>query len=149
MLKLQDRRPERPKRRFRRCWLLSETVWVILHVPMIRRMGKMRMMKRLSRVSWAKMTNPAGWWAQSPTLYSSALRGFGRSRWSSTNWLNQDGKTQRTTSVNAIRSTAHPNWGFQPSFISKLMMTLRHLHRQHVESLSSVLTLSPEYSKGR
>jgi len=148
MLKSLDWRTESPKQRFRRCWLLSETVWVILQVLMMGRMGKMRTMKRLSRASWAKMTNPAGWWAQSPKQYSSGWRGFGRSRWSSMNRLNRDVRMQPTTAVNDIRSTAHSNWGFCQSFSRKQMMTLRHLHRHHLESLWRVLTLSPEYRKG-
>jgi len=39
-----------PKRRFWRWWLLSETVWVIMQVLTIGRMGQMWMMKRQS---WA------------------------------------------------------------------------------------------------
>jgi hypothetical protein len=52
------------------------------------------------------------------------------------------------TSVNKIPSTAHPNWGFRQSFSRTQMMTLLHLHRQHLESLWGVLTWSPEYRKG-
>ena len=83
VLKLQDWYPESTKRRSRRCWLLSDTVWVILQVLTLGRMRKTWMMKRLSRASWAKMMNPAGWWGQLPKLYSSAWRYLGRSRWSS------------------------------------------------------------------
>jgi len=149
MLKLDNWRPENMKRHLRRCWLLSETVWVMLEVPTIGRMGKMRMMKRLSRASSVKMKNPAGWWAQSRKRYRSAGRGFGKSRWSSMNWLNRDGRMQLTTSVNQRRSTANSNWGFLPSFSRKQMMTCWHLHRQHLESLWRVSTLSPEYRKGQ
>jgi len=146
MLKSGDWRPESPKRCLRRCWSLLETVWVILQVPTMGRMGKTRMIKRLSRASWAMMMNPAGWWAQSPKRYSSAWRAFGRSRWSSTNWLNPDGRMQHTTSVNEIRSTAHPNWGFRQLFSHKRLMTLRHLRRQHLESLWS-LDIVPRISQ--
>jgi len=97
---------------------------------------------------WAKMMILAGWWAQSPKPSSSAWRGFGRSRWSSTNWLNQDGRMQPTASVNKIQSTAPLNWGFRLSFSRKQMMMLRHLHQQHLGSWWRVLTLSPEYCKG-
>jgi len=66
MLKLRDWRTESPKTLLRRWRLLLETVWVILQVPMMGRMVKMRMMNRQSRASRAKLTNLAGWWAQSP-----------------------------------------------------------------------------------
>jgi len=108
----------------------------------------MRMMNRLSRASWAKMTNPAGWWSQSPKWYSSTWRGFGTNRWSPTNWLYWDGRMQPTTSVNEIWSMARPNWGFWQSFSRKRRIRLQHLHIPHLESLWRVLTLSPEYSKG-
>jgi len=146
---LRDWHPENLKRRLRRCWLLSETVRVILQVPMMGRMGKTTMMKRLSRESWAMMTNPAGWWAQSPKQSSSPRRAFGRSKWNSTNWLNPGGRMQLTTSVHKMRSTAHPNWWFWQSFSHKRVMTLRHLCRQHLESLWGFLTLSPDYHNGR
>jgi len=65
------------------------------------------------------------------------------------NWLNRDARMQLTTSVNEIRSTAHSNWVFRQSFSHKRLMTLQHLHQQHLESLWRVSTLSPEYGKGR
>jgi len=148
-LKSRDSRSESPKKHLMRCWLLSETVWVILQVPTMGRMGKPRMMKRLSRARWAMMTNPAGSWAQSLKQYSRACRVFGRSRWSSTNWLNPDVRMRLTTPVHEIRGTAHPNWGFRHSSSSKRMTMLRHLHRHQWESLCRVLTSSPEYRKGR
>jgi len=46
-------------------------------------------MTRQSRVSCAKMTNPAGWWAPSPKRYSSAWTGFRRRWWSLMNWNHQ------------------------------------------------------------
>jgi len=66
MVKSRDWQTESLKSVLRRWLLLSETVWVMLQVPTMGRMGKMEMMKRQSRANWAKMTNPAGWWALSP-----------------------------------------------------------------------------------
>jgi len=37
-----------------------------LAIPSMGRMKMIRRMKKQSRSYWAKMTNPAGWWAQSP-----------------------------------------------------------------------------------
>jgi len=76
---------------------------------------QMRMMQIQCWASWTKMINSAGWWAQSPKWYSSAWTGFGRSRWSFTNWHNWDGGTEPTTAVKEIRSMAQPNWGFWQS----------------------------------
>jgi len=104
---------------------------------------------RVSRACWEYMTNPAGWWAQSPKQYSSTSRVFRRSRWSSTNWLNLDRMTQPTTSVNNRRGTAQSNCGFRHSFSRKQMMMLRHLERQHLKTLWRVLTLFPKFRKGR
>jgi len=133
---------ETPQRCFRSCWFLSQTVWVIMQVQTMGRNGKMTMTKRQSKASSAKMTNPAGWWAQSQKWYSSAWRGFGRSRWSFTHWHNLDWRTQPTTSVTEIRSKAHPiseNW---QSLNCKGMMVQLYLHLRNLESLRSVLTLS-------
>ena len=148
MLKSREWWTECSKRLSRRWWLLSETVWVILQLLMMGRMGKMRR-KRQSRESWAKMMTQAGWCAKSRKRYSSAWRGFGRSRWSLMNWHNQDGSMQANSSVNEIWSTAPLNWEFRLFFNCKWMMTLRHLHRQHLGSLWNVLRLSPEYRKCR
>jgi len=74
---------------------------------------------------------------------------FGRSWWSWMNWHNRDGRMQPTTSVNEIRSTEQPNWVFRLSFNLNQMMTLWHLHQQHLESLWRGLTLSLEYHKCR
>jgi len=92
--------------------LQSETVWVILQVPTMGRMGNMRMIKRQTRASRAKMMNPAGWRAQSPKQYSRTWGGFSRSRWILTNWHNQECWPLLTTSVKEIRCTAHANWEF-------------------------------------
>jgi len=52
MLKRRDRQPERRKKHSRSCWMLLETVWAILHVQTMRRMGKMRKtMKNIRRLS--------------------------------------------------------------------------------------------------
>jgi len=147
MLKSRDWQTESPKSLLRRWWLVSETVWVILQVPTMGRMGKMSVMTRQSRASWTEMTNQAGWWAQSAKWYRGAQRGFGRSRWSLTKWQNRDGRMQLTTPGKEGRSTAHLNWGLRLSFNPKWIMTLQHLHRQHMESLWNVWRLSREYRK--
>jgi len=132
-----------------RWWLLLDTVWVILQVPTIGRMGKMRMMERQSRASRAKMTNQAGWWAQSSKRCSSVWRGFVRSRWCLPNWHIQDWRTQPNTSDQVIRITAHPHCGFRQPFNQKQMRMQQHLHQQRFESLWSVLRMAPEYCKCR
>jgi len=104
---------ESPKWVDKRSWLPSETVWLISQVPRMGRMGRMRMVKRQSRVCWAKMTNPAGWWAHSPKWYSSTWRGFGRSRRSLNNRRDLAGRTQPTITVREIWSTAHLIWCYQ------------------------------------
>jgi len=63
MLKSRDWRTESPKRLLSRWWQSLVTGWVILQVRTMRKMGMMRMMKRQSRASWAKMKNQAGWCA--------------------------------------------------------------------------------------
>jgi len=145
MVKSLDWQTESLKSVLRKWLLLSETVWVMLQVPTMGRMGKMEMMKRQSRANWAKMTNPAGWWALSPTQYSSIWRGFGRSRWSLPSWHNRDVKMQLATSVKEMRCTPHLNWAFRLSFNPKWVMTLRHLHRQQLQYIWGVLRLSLEY----
>jgi len=146
-VKMWDWWPESPYKDYRRWQLLSWTVWAILQVPMMRRREMMRMMKEHSRASSAKMTNPAGGCAQSPTLYRSVWRGFSRCRWSLTNWHNWDGGMQPITSVKEIISTAQRNWWFQQLFNCKQMLVKPHLHPQHLESLWHVLILSLEYCK--
>jgi len=147
MPKMVDWWTDTPNRLFRGWWLQSETVSVILQVPTMGRMGKMRMIDRQSRASWAAITHPAGWWAQSRKWYSSAWTGLSRSRWSLMNWHNLDGRTQPTTSVKKITSKAHPISGYQQLPNRKQMMLQPHLHRQYLESSWSVLTLSSEYRK--
>jgi len=72
LLKRRDGKRGSPTRYSSRCWMPSEIVWAMLQVLTIMRISNMRtMMKKIH--SWAPrsmMTNPAGWWAQSPTLYS-------------------------------------------------------------------------------
>jgi len=105
-------------------------------------MGTMRMKKRQSRACWVKMTNLAGWWAQSLKRYGGAWRGFGRSRWILTNWHNLDGSTQLTTSVKGMRSRAHLIWGYWQSSNRTWMMMQPNLHQYHLESLCSDLAYS-------
>jgi len=67
MLKRRDWQPPSLKHHLSRCWTPSAIVWAILQVPTMRRMGKTGMMRKkmLRGASLAKMTNLAGWWAQS------------------------------------------------------------------------------------
>jgi len=147
VLKAWDWHPGSPDKQLTRGWMLLETVWAILHVPTMRRMGKMT--KIQSRARWAKMMNPAGWWAQSRKPYSSLWSDFGRSRWSLTKWHNGDGGTWPTDSVNEIWRTAQPNWMFRQLSNCIWTMTQQILHPQHLESLRSPLISSPEYRKCR
>jgi len=100
-LKPRWRQPESPKQRWNRCWMLLDTVWAIMQVLTISRIGKRKkMMKKIQcSASWGMTIDLAGWWAQSPTQYTTAWRVFGRSRWSLMNWRNRDVGTQHTTSV--------------------------------------------------
>jgi len=144
-LKMRNWQPESPKWCLRRWWWQSERVRAISQVLTMGTMGNIRMMQRQSSATWAKMQTAAGWLAQSATQYNRPCRGFGRRRWSLTNWHNRYGGTQPTTSVTATRSTAYLNWWFRPSVNHKLMMMQLHLYPQHLENLWSVLILSPEY----
>jgi len=114
LLKAPGRQPESPTERLKRCWMLSETVWVISQVPTMSTMGKRRKMMRKiqSSASRLMMMNPAGWRAQSAKQYSNAWRVFGRSRWGLTNWHIRDGGTQQTTSVREIWSIGLPTWSY-------------------------------------
>jgi len=130
-LKKNDRQPENLKKHLRRCWMLSETVWAILQVLMMRRMGKTRMMKRTqSLASWAKIMNLAGWWAQSPKRYSTTWRVFGRTRWGMTNWRNRDGGTRQTTLGREKWCMEQPNWWLWPMGSLKSTRLLPHHHRR-------------------
>jgi len=149
MLKRHDWQPQSRKQHVRRCWMRSETVWVILQVPKMRRMGKTRMMmnKIRSLARWAKMTNLAAWWAQSRKLYSTAWRAFGRSRWRLTNWHNWDGGTWPTTSLREIWTMGRLNCSFQQLWSPKQTQLQLPHHRQHLESLCSLLISSPDNHK--
>jgi len=130
--------------------MVSETAWAILHVRMMRWMGKMRLMKKIQILaSWAKMTNLAGWWAQSPIRYSTAWRVFGRSRWGLTNWCNQDAGTQLTASVREICSMGWLNWSFRQLLSPKQTWLHPHHHRHHLESLCRLMIFSPDNHKCR
>jgi len=69
MFKRHNRKPQSLNQHSWRCEMFTGILRAILQLPKMRRMGKMRMMmkKRQSSLSWAKMMNLAGWWAQSPT----------------------------------------------------------------------------------
>jgi len=144
-LKTRDWQPECLKKCFRSCWMISGTVWVLLQVPMMRMMRKRRMMERQSWASWAKMTNPAAWWAQSPKRYSSTWRGFGWSRSGLMNWHNRDGWTHPTTLVKATRCTVCSNSGFRQSLNRKRMILPQNLHPQHFERVWRLLISTLEY----
>jgi len=100
--------------------------------------------KKQSRESWAKMTNQARWWAQSPKRYSSAWKGFGRSKWILTKWHNCVRRMHPTCSEHEKKSTAYSKWGFWQSWNCNWMMSHEHPHRKHLKPFWSVLTLSRE-----
>jgi len=146
LLKIRDWHPESQKHPWKRCWILSETFWATFQLPAMKRMGKTRkMMKIQCCASWAKTTNPAGWWEQSSIWYTTTCRYFSRSRWDLTNWDNWDWGMQPTTSMRQIRRMSKQNWIFQPSLSLKWTNLQLHQHKQHVESLWRLLILFPEY----
>jgi len=149
MLVMRIRQTETPKKHLSRCWMRSETVWAILHNPMIRRMQMVRkMMKKIpSCASWAKMTNVAGWWAQYPKPYNAAWRDFCGSRWSLMNSHNWDGGTRPITSITEIRSTGWPNWRIWWWLGCNRTKLQPHLHCNHFDSLWRPLISSLEYSQ--
>jgi len=125
-----------------------EAVWAILQIPIMRMMRKTLSMKKIPRFACcAKMMNLAGWWAHSPKRYSTTWRVFGRSRWGLTNWCNQDGGTQPTTSVREIWSMGRLNSGFQQLWSPKQTRLHPHHHRRQLESLCRVLISSPDGHK--
>jgi len=148
-LKTRDWRPESQKHRTMPCWLLTQTVWAILQVPTMRKMGKIRIMQTQSRTSWTKMMNPAEWWAWSPKLNCSAYRGLGWTRGFLTKWHNWDGGTQPTACLKETQCTAHPKWMVWQSLNREWMMMQLHLRRQHFECRWTILTMSPEYCQWR
>jgi len=145
MLNRRDWQPPSLKQHLRRCWMPSVIVWASLQVPTMRRMGKTRMMRKkiLWGASLAKMTNPAGWWAQSPKRYSIACSVFGRSRSRLMNWRNLAGETRPTTYVRGIRSTGRPNGRFQLSFNLKRCIMRRHQRQRDLVSIWRYLIESP------
>ena len=134
-----DWQPESPEQYLWKCCTPLKIVWVILHVPMMGRTGKTRMMmyKVHSWASWGKMMNPAEWRVQSPKWYSIAWRGFGKSRWSLTTWCNLDGETQPTTLMRVIPHTRQMNWRSRLSLDCKYMIVQPHLDRQHLVNKDS------------
>jgi len=92
MLNQWDWHPHSMKIHFNRCWMLSETVWAILQFPTMSRLWTLRKKVKIhSWAYWAKMMNQAGWLPQTPKQSTSAEKEFCSSRWSLTNWLEQDG----------------------------------------------------------
>ena len=147
----RDWQPPHLKQHWRRCWMPSEIAWAILQVLTMRRMGNTRMMMRkiLRGASLVKMTNLAGWWAQSPKRYSIAWSVFGRSRWSIPKWRNHAGETQPIASVRVIRSTGWPNGMFRLSFNLKRQMNQHQQRQQHLVRVWRLLMVSPENCKCR
>jgi len=126
-----------------------ESVWAILHFQTIRRMVKMRMMmKKIQSLACSvKMTNPAGWWAQSTTWYSTTWRVFVISGWCLTNWPNRDGWTQLTTSIREIWCKGWPNpWFRQLLSLEQTSLQPQHPHR-NLGSLCRLLILTAENRK--
>jgi len=146
--KMRNWHPESQKHHLKRCWMLSETVWVIFKGPTVKRKGMMRkMMNRQSWASWAKMTNRALWWAQSPQWYSAAWRDFNRTRWALTNWHNRDGGMRSTSFMNKIKSKGQRNWTFLQSWSPKMRNLWPHLHWYHLESVWRLFISCAEYCK--
>ena len=144
MLKRRDGQPESLKKHSRSWCILSETVWVILEVARMKWMGKTRLMIKMiqSCTTWAKMTNPAGWWEQSPRWYTKQWRDCGRRRLGLMKWCNRDGETWPTTSIRDICSTGLPDSGFRPLSTPKQTWLQPHLHRQYLKILCSLLISS-------
>jgi len=139
------------KKDLKRCRMLSKTVWAILEPLTIRRMEKTRkmMMKTPSWTSCIKMTNLAGWRAQSPKCYSCTCSYFSRSSWGLTNWLNRDGGTWPTSSVREIWRTGRLNWMYWQLLNCKQPRLQPHLHQQQLESLCWLLISSLDNCKWR
>jgi len=148
-LKRWDWQPQRLKHHWRRSWTPSNIVWAILLVSTMGSMGMTRMMFKyiLCWASWAKMTNLAGWWAQSPQQYSIACSIFSRHRWSLTNWCNQAAEMWPTTFVSEMISIWRPNRRFRLSFKLKQKMMQHRLQQQHSVILRRHLIVSPEPCK--
>jgi len=68
----------------------------------------MRMRKINSWASWAKMTNPAAWWGQSPTQYSCACTDFASRRWSW--WIDATGMGGHSRLLLWNRSEVGNDW---------------------------------------
>jgi len=101
--------------------------------------------------AWAKMMNPPEWWAESPKWFSNTCIDFGWRRWGMTNWCNQDGGRQPTTSVRVIWSMGRLNGGFRPLSTPKQTWRQPHHHSQHLESLCRLCVSSqdnPKFRKG-
>jgi len=112
MLNRGNRHSECWKKQFRKCSMLSKTVWMILQVQTMRMIEKtMQMMKMIqSFVRSVKMINLAGWWAECQKQYSTAWWIFSRSGWGLMNWRSQNGGTQPTTSMREIWIMGWPDW---------------------------------------
>jgi len=148
MLKMLDGQPPSLKQHLRRCWIQLETVWVILQVPTMRRMGKTRMMKKIqSLASWAKMTHLAGCWVQSPKQYSTAWRVFGKGRWGLTNCQDQDVETWLTPSIREKWSMGRLNSRFRQLWSPNQRRLDPHHHRRHLDGVCRLLKLSPDNHK--
>jgi len=151
VLKVWGQQQESLKQGLKKCWMLSDTVWAILQVPTMSRMGKTRkMMKKIqSSASWVMKMNLAGWWAQSPKQYSTVWKVFCRSRWGLTNWGNQDGGTQPTTSVTELGIKGLPNWRSRRLWSTKWTQPQPHHPQWHLQSICTLLKLSADNCKWR
>jgi len=151
LLQTWAQQPESPIQSLKRYWMLSETVWAILPVTMICRIGRTRKMMKIiqSSASSVMMMNLDGWWTQSIERYSTAWSVFGRSRWDLTNWPNWDGGTLRTTFVREIRSMGLPKWRFRWLSSPKSTQLLPHHPQKQLENICRLLRLSEDNWKGR
>jgi len=142
MLKRHDQQPESLKKYLRRCWMVSETVWVLFGVQTMRTTGQLRkIMNTQILPSREKMRNLAGWWVQSPRWYSIAHRVYGSSRWGLRKWNDWNGGTWPTTSVREIWSTGRPIQLFRPLRVLKQTGLQQHYYRKHLDSLCNLLRL--------
>ena len=115
----------------------------------MRRLGESRKMKKKkhSWASWAKLTNLARWWVQSPKWYSTAWRLLGRSRWGLTKWGNRDRWMRSTTSVTWLSNTGQLIWKFWQLWSPKQTRLQSHHRWQHLESSWRHLMLSLDNHK--
>jgi len=131
----------------RRWWLVSQTLWPILQVLIMRRMGTMMIMKIHSCAIWVRLSNTAGWCSQSPKWYSGTWSGIGRSRWSLKHWDKVDLRMWPTTCVKEIRGTEWPKWKFRQLLSRKRTLLQSNLHWKSLAIWWRLMISSQKYRK--